>query len=515
MYIGSAMDRLAIINGAIWTGDGTRVLGSVIIESGRITSLIPGPPPASLDCPVLDAKRGSVLPAFTDPHAHCSQLARFKTAVDLFETKSKEEAIDLLFKKSQGTDPNQWIVGTKAQEGSWTVPSVPTREELDRIPNPTVVLRICLHSLFANSRAIELIGVEKFAGLEGAIRDANGAFTGTFEEAARVPFFEQVKSDAPDAVFRSLCHEWLSYGLAEIHPIADEDFEYYQKLSLSQPLPVKFRLYPHNPSLNFSMISGQGNSKLCYGGLKIFLDGSIGARTAAVRAPYADVGSNGVLLYSDEDLYSTVTQTFEHNVQLMVHCIGDAALDQFLNVLEKVQANGIVSRWPVKLTHLEICHQDQIERMTKLNCVCDVQPHMIISDSPFLETILGSETSQICFPIRSMIEAGLVVTGSSDAPVEPIDPLTGIWAATVRTPQVNPEEVIDLDAALKLYTINPQKVIMNDGEKGLIKSGYVADIVVFQEDLFEVPLNDLRSCHVAWTLVDGEVVYSRAKARRL
>jgi predicted amidohydrolase YtcJ len=221
------------------------------------------------------------------------------------------------------------------------------------------------------------------------------------------------------------------------------------------------------------------------------------------------VESTGVQLYSDDELYRTLTAAFQADVQVMAHCIGDASLDQFLNVLEKAKSNGIRSRWPVKLTHVELCHKEEIQRMAPLGCACDVQPHMIITDSPFLEGILGLDRRALCFPFRTMIETGLIVTGSSDAPVEPIDPRTGIWAAVVRTPQMNPSEALSLDDALKLYTVNPQRLVRNEAEKGLIKPGYVADVVVFQQNLFEVPPNDLKSCEVAHTIVDGRVAYSR------
>jgi predicted amidohydrolase YtcJ len=509
----SDLSRLALTNGSIWTGDGNRFNGSVIIEAGVIKSVIPGPLPDAIDCPVIDAKGGSILPAFTDVHVHFSQVVKFNLSVDLARTKSKAEAIDLLLERSRAiNDPTQWIVGMNLQEEKWSEPVLPTRWDLDAVPNPTMVVRNCLHTRIANSLAIEFVGESKFGFSENIFRDAEGRLTGIFKEAeAWIAFAEVLDSDPPEGAFRELCDQCVRFGLAEVHPICDVGIEYYEKLNAAKPLPLKFRFYRQNLELKFSMPSGTGNSKFSYGGYKIFIDGGVGSRTAAVREPYLDVHTSGILNFTDSDLYNSIKAAFESDVQVMTHCIGDAGLDQLLNVLEKLKADGCWTRWPFKLTHLEVSHKDQVKRIAQLGCFCDMQPHMIPSDSDLLVMILGPERASECFPIGSMVEAGIVVAGASDSPVEPIDPLTGIWGAVVRTPAMNLAERLTLDEALKMYTINAQKLIMKDKEKGLIEPGYVADIVVFEDDLFAIDPNDLRQCKVAATIIDGRVAYSRSQ----
>jgi predicted amidohydrolase YtcJ len=191
------------------------------------------------------------------------------------------------------------------------------------------------------------------------------------------------------------------------------------------------------------------------------------------------------------------------------HVIGDRGLDQFLNVLERLQSEGIESRWPVKLTHVELCHPDQVARIAALKAFCDIQPGQLTTEASFLPSVIGHSRMQHCFPLRSLINAGVVVAGSSDAPVEPTNPMIGIQAAVVRHPAMNLEERISLHEALQLYTINAQKLVKNDHRKGLLRPGYLADIAVFEKDLFAVEPSTLTECKVAVTIVNGAVVFRR------
>jgi predicted amidohydrolase YtcJ len=202
---------------------------------------------------------------------------------------------------------------------------------------------------------------------------------------------------------------------------------------------------------------------------------------------------------------------FEAGEQIMAHVIGDRGLDQLLSVLERLESEGVRSDWPVKLTHCELCHPDQVKRIARLGAFCDVQPAELVGEAEYLPYILGTERMQHCFPFRSLVDAGVVCAGSSDAPVDSANPLIGIRAAVVRHPLMNVDERISLNDALKMYTINAQKLVRNDHQKGLLLPGYIADVAVFQEDLFDVSPDALTQCQVAATIVDGRVAYQRNK----
>jgi predicted amidohydrolase YtcJ len=305
--------------------------------------------------------------------------------------------------------------------------------------------------------------------------------------------------------------EALSLGIAEVHAIsadavlAGESVWAYEKLREEGKLAIRIRLYlteAENPGI-------EDDEWLSYGGRKIFLDGAFGGRTAAVRKRFADANTKGVLRFSDEELYETVKDTMKRGSQLMAHVIGDRGLDQLLGVLERLLSEGVKSEWPVKITHCELCHPDQVERIARLGAFCDVQPAQLTTDAEYLTAIIGSERMQHCFPFRSMIDAGITIVASSDAPVESDNPLTGIHAAIVRHPAMNLAECISLDDALKMYTINAQKLIKNDHQKGLLRPGYVADITIFEEDLFALATDSLSGCKVAATVVNGRIAYER------
>jgi predicted amidohydrolase YtcJ len=160
--------------------------------------------------------------------------------------------------------------------------------------------------------------------------------------------------------------------------------------------------------------------------------------------------------------------------------------------------------------HCELCHPDQVERIARLGAFCDMQAGQLTSEASFLPSVIGRERMMHCFPFRSLIDAGVIVVGSSDAPTEPPNPMIAIRAAVVRHPTMNLDERISLHEALQMYTINAQKLIMNNHKKGLLVPGHLADIAVFEDNLFAVHPEALDECKVAATIVNGQIAYKRA-----
>jgi predicted amidohydrolase YtcJ len=499
----------------IWDGIQKPFLGTLTCTS-RITSITPGAP-LSLpsDCQLLDAKGGSVIPAFTDVHQHFSASSHKNSSkfVLLQNAQSLSEAINLLL-RSEIAKLGDWIVGFSLNHNQFPDPKLPTGSDFDVIPNPVLISHQCGHTYFINSLAISKVGASNFANLDGVHRDSKGRMTGVLDDGADAPlrpFFTNFHDDCPDDWIRCM-KETLSFGIAEVHAIsadvvlAGEAVHIYEKLRNEGKLGLRVRLY-------LTEIEDGRNLKedewLSYGGHKIFVDGAFGGRTAAMKKPFIDVNTTGILRYTDEELYEDIRHTFVSGVQLMVHVIGDRGMDQILNMLERLNSEGIRSGCPIKLTHCELCYPDQIRRIAKLDAFCDVQPNQIISEGSFLPNAIGSERMKHCFPFRSMIDEGVTIVGSSDAPVDPDNPLIGIHGAVIRHPEMNLEERITLNEALKMSTINAQKLIKNDHNKGLLKSGYVADITVFKEDLFAVEPENLLNCKVAATIVNGKIAYQR------
>jgi predicted amidohydrolase YtcJ len=510
------MRPLVIINGMIWDGVQKPFLGTLTCTN-HINSVCHGVSVTiPTDAEVFDAKGGSVIPAFTDVHQHFSACAHKDSSkfVRLDGAHSLAEAINLLIDRSQTTLPGEWIIGTTLNHNQFTVRTLPTRIDLDAVPNPVLVTHQCGHSFFMNSLAISTIGESQFSNVEGVGRDSIGRMTGILEDGANAPLLRYFKklNDECTVDWINAMNSVLRLGIAEVHAIeaniilAQEPVHVYESLRDSGQLSVRIRLYLTERPNEHSI---EDDEWLSYGGHKIFVDGAFGGRTAAMREPFNDVNRRGVLCYTDDELYKCLKKTFECGLQLMVHVIGDRGLDQLLDVLEKLASEGVHSDWPIKLTHCELCHPEQIDRIARIGAFCDVQPGQLTSEVSFLPDVIGHERMQHCFPFRSMIDAGITIVGSSDAPVDPDNPLIGIHAAVVRHEAMNLKERISLHEALKMYTINAQKLIKNDHKKGLLLPGYLADIAVFEEDLFAVNPEKLPECKVAATIVNGKIAYRR------
>jgi predicted amidohydrolase YtcJ len=345
------MKKLVIINGMVWDGIHEPFLGTVVCTD-RITEVLPGPPstiPSGAD--VLDAKGGSVTAALTDVHQHFSAWARAQSPsslyISLYEIKSLEEVIEMLLVRSKITAPEDWVIGVAMDHNIWKNRRVPTRLDLDVIPNPTLITHQCGHSYYINSRAIELIGESKFDSSVGVCRDGDGRMTGVLEEEGHAPlcryFQTRLKNEPQDWI--DAMQYALSMGIAEVDPIcsnivlAHESIRVYEKLRDADKLSIRIRYYLTD--LSDAHDSSPHDEWLSYGGRKIFIDGAFGGRTAAMREPFRDTGQTGMLCHTNEDLYEIIKETFNCGLQLMAHVIGDRGLDQILNVLERLVSEGI------------------------------------------------------------------------------------------------------------------------------------------------------------------------------
>lgn len=507
---------LAIENAMIWPGFGQQFYGSLIVnQDGKIEDV--GEPekiksnPLYQSCNKIDVNKCTVIPAFTDCHCHLSSIVRHKSFIDLSSAKSANEVIETLSNVAKKLQPKSWIFGKNFNETNFPDWKIPTRFDLDVISNPIIIQRVCFHLHIINSAAFEIIGMSKFDGIEGAVRNENGELNGLLQEAASqliIPFIDSIQLSSTD--YQSVFNEFLSYGVAEIHTVGapesglSDSIYAYQKMRKSGELPVKIVVYL---TQDIPFGSFFGDDYIMYGGRKIFMDGSLGANTAALRERYNCCDTLGILNHTDEELESILLKAKQQDLQIMAHCIGDRGIEQIVRMIEKVNPSV-----PVKLTHVQICPKDLCERIANLGSdkvIVDVQMLMLISDSPLLESWIGKDRIRDVFPLRSLIERNVVVTGSSDAPVETFNPMAAICAAVVRTPETGPHECIELSDALKMYTSNPQILVQRQNKKGTIEQGKVADLAIFECDIFNIAKDKLKDCKINTTIINGKIVYNR------
>jgi hypothetical protein len=526
-------NRKLLVSGAsVWTGDPSRpAAGAVLIENGIIAAV--GSPeevsslPGSSKALQVDAKGASIVPGLTDSHLHLTALSRQQAALSLHKAGSREHLLELVRQKAEETPPDEWIYGVGFNNAAWPDDRLPTMEELDRlgIPNPVLLLRICAHVHVVNSKALEAAGLSKDMSGQGVMKDGNGNMTGTLLENAAKPVVEAMKKrmykdEAEEgALFRTMAG-LAAEGITTVHPCSsasyglEENIRAYRTLAARGALPLRVRLYADEviPGWN---VSGDGDEWLSYGGMKFFLDGSLGGRTAAMSFPYVDEPSTcGILNMDDKTFRERLADVHKRGIQAQVHAIGDAAIDQFIRAAQSLEdlpplPGGLRHR----LVHAQICRPDQMDRLARLGIVCDVQPVFVPSDISITEPRIGKKRLGWAYAWKSMLEKGILLTASSDAPVEPTNPWRGLWAAVARTDDAGnppggwlPEQKLDLGEALTLYTVNPWRAVGNN-HWGSIKPGNPADLVILDRNIFKTPSEELSEVRPVMTFVGGRLSY--------
>jgi len=252
-----------------------------------------------------------------------------------------------------------------------------------------------------------------------------------------------------------------------------------------------------------------GSDFIKVGGLKLFQDGSLGARTAAMIDNYEDTPGNGISIYSQEDLDNFVTKGFKQGFQIIIHGIGDRACEMILNSYEKISKDTEDNLRPV-IVHCQFTNEDLLNRFKELNVIANVQPAFIMSDYPIVEKAVGKARTKSSYAFNSMIQKGIPVAFSSDAPIESFNIIEGIHGAVNRTDLNNKPEggfninegVTALDA-LKAYTTGPSYMSFDEDIKGKIKANYLADFVVLSQDITAVPKNKIKETKILETYVNG------------
>jgi predicted amidohydrolase YtcJ len=245
-------------------------------------------------------------------------------------------------------------------------------------------------------------------------------------------------------------------------------------------------------------------------GIKVFVDGSLAARTAALNEPYIDdQATMGQLLYSKEELDTLVVKAHKANFRLVMHAMGDRAINMALNAIEKALREVPRKDHRYRLEHASVLNNELIRRIKKLGIIVSVQPKCVISEFTMWSAVerLGSERARLLYPLKTLINEGIRIIGGSDCPMEPLSPMQGIQAAVTR--EYYPEEQITVDEALQMYTVNPAYSAFEDSTKGSIEEGKLADITILSANPRTVPANEIGDIKVEMTVVGGKIVYKK------
>ena len=471
----------------------------------------------------VDLEGGLVLPGFIDTHVHVYGVGIALKRLDLRGVKSIEELKEKLAKKVEEVRRGEWIIGRGWDQENFKEKRFPTRWDLDEVSphNPVILYRICGHVAVVNSLALEKAGINENTRDPpgGVIVREHGIPNGVLLEDAINLVSKVIPSPSPKEYEEAVLNGLLSFaenGVTTVHAmsVCKEELQALLTLWKRNKLPIRVRIYVcptvFNSLLNTGFIGGFGDDMLKIIGVKILLDGSFGGRTARLREPYSDDPSTrGELLYTEEQLANILEKAYRNGFQVAAHAIGDEALELLLTTIKKLRIPGHF----VRIEHASLTPPDLLDLMVELGVKFSVQPHFVITDWWVIDR-LGVKRGRWVYAFKTLIQKGLLVTGSSDAPVEPHNPWTGVYAAVTRGEfedlpiyKVGSAEALDLATALKIYTVNGGK--MTEEPLGCLKEGFYADFILLNVNPFSLETNKLKEVRVLKTFVSGKEVRRR------
>lgn len=472
---------------------------------------------------VVDLRGKTVVPGFTDTHVHMRGFGASLTRLDLRDTASIEEIQQKLQEQAKKTQKEKWILGGGWDQEKFKEKRYPTRFDLDKVApkNPVFLRRVCGHICAVNTKALQIANINektKFPqGGEIDIDPKTGELTGILRENTMQLIEKEIPKLNEEELEQAClfaCQKAVEAGLTTVHWIIDSpnEIRIIQKLRANKKLPI--RIYIIIPVefmehiIELGLQTGFGDDMVKIGGIKILTDGSLGARTAALTKPYGDEPkTKGMTLYTQEELDRLVRKAHGANLQLAVHAIGDKAVDMTLIALETALAKHPRKNLRHRIEHASVLNKKLVSRMKKLDIIASMQPHFIASDF-WVTNRLGPKRARWVYAFKTLIHKGVLTTGGSDCPVEPISPLLGIYAAVAR--DKNKEERITVDEALHMYTINAAFASFEEKVKGSIEVDKLADFTVLSHDPKKIAPEEIKNIKVEMTIVDGKIVYAKA-----
>jgi len=524
------------INGKIWTGDPAQPEASAVaVKANTIIALGSNADVKKLAnnaTKIIDLEGKRVTPGFIDNHTHFKDVSGLLSAVQLRDASSKKEFVRRIAEFASGMKPGQWMLDGIWDHEAWGG-QLPEAKWIDKVtPNTPVYLwRTDGHMALANTAAMKLAGVsEKTADVAGGeiVRDRDGKPTGVFKDAAMDLITKVIPplTTAEQATsFRSGIEHAISFGVTQIHNMGSwADLNAFQKLHEQHQL--KMRIYSFVPVQTYAELAdyvskeGRGNDMHRWGGLKAMVDGSLGSTTAWFYEAYNDEPDKfGFPIYDLKEFKSWISGGDLAGLHVTVHAIGDRANDWILDSFEDIVKTNPANkqrRW--RIEHAQHLTPAAIKRMQQLSVIPSMQPYHAIDDGRWAEKRIGAERIKATYAFRSLFDANAMVTFGSDSPVAPMNVMEGIYAAVTRRTLdgANPDgwipaEKITIEEALKAYTVNNAYAGFQENKLGQLSPGYLADFVVLDQDIFTIPMQQIKDVTVSMTVIDGKVVYQKTE----
>ena len=524
---------LAIVNARVWTGNPAQPWATGLAVSGdRILSVgssaeIAKLARASSSARVIDAEGGMVTPGFIDSHVHFLTGGQQLSSVQLRDARTREEFVARIKAYAATVSPGTWITGGNWDHQQWGG-DLPTRAWIDSVTpqNPVWVSRLDGHMALANSLALAAAKVTRSTPeVEGGtiVRDSEGEPTGILKDNAQSYVNRVEQPNTPDQDDRALAAAMkhvAEKGVTSVHNMSDfAGLAAIERAHSAKSMIT--RIYQVLPIAQWERVRdtvasrGKGDEWVRIGGLKGFVDGSLGSHTAAMFEPFADTPKDsGFLVETESDLYRWTSEGDKAGLQLIVHAIGDRAINTQLNIFERVaRENGPRDR-RFRIEHAQHIAPRDIPRFASLGVIASMQPYHAIDDGRWAEKVIGPERAKTTYAFRSLLDSRAKLAFGSDWFVAPPTPLEGIYAAVTRRTLDDrnpngwiPEQKIGVEEALRAYTIDGAYASFDEKLKGSIERGKLADIVILDRDVTTIAPETIRDARVKFTIVGGKVVY--------
>lgn len=499
----------------------------VRVENGRITHVIDGEPPADLSGKRIDLPGAAILPGLVDAHLHLRGLGATAREVDLRGTKSPEEVADRIREAAGKAPPGAWIRGRGWDQNDWQKKEFPDHAALDKAaPGRAVVLsRVDGHALWVSAPVLAAARIDATtkAPQGGEIlHDAAGAPTGVLVDNA-MDLVARAAPPATPAEVRADLERGMELcrraGLTAVHDMGTEPEVLRELRALESEGRVTLRVYAYLGG-DWSAIEPMLQTPPDRAGLvrvvgiKLFADGALGSRGAALFNPYSDrPDTTGLLVTSEDDLKKRAMAAHRAGHAVTIHAIGDRGNHIALDALAAARTLG-GTQPSHRIEHAQILAPDDIERFRNHHVVASMQPTHATSDMPWAEARVGPERIKGAYAWRTLLDRGVTVAFGSDAPVEGESPWLGIYAAVTRMDTEGrppggwrPHERVTLLEAITAFSATPNEVVKSE-VAGYVMPGNVADLTIVASDPFSVPVEALKGMRTVRTIVAGREVFA-------
>lgn len=476
----------------------------------------------------------TVIPGLIEGHMHFLRYGERKSMIDIF-WKPKEEILEKVAAEAKKLKPGEWIVSRGWNHEVWPDRKWPSKEELDKVApeNPVVLTRADNHSIWANSLALEKAGVDKDTpDPQGGeiLKNEKGEVLGVLTDTAMPFVLSKVPPMSAERRYEAYLKaqaDLLSYGVTSIMD-AGESLENLEILKKAyEKGDMKLRSYEMllattNQDVLFieagnKPTTGLFGDRLSIAAVKVVSDGSLGSRSAWMLEDYHDrPGHKGNGRYTDDELYAILARAYANGFQIGVHAIGDAAVRQVINQVERVIKANPAKDHRFRIEHFQIVNAQDIPRAIELGIVPAMQAVHATSDMNMAEDRVGPVTIKSSYAWRTVIDCHGEITNGSDAPVEAVNPYHGIYASVTRQdlqgkPEGgwHPEQKMTREEALKSFTIWAAFGQFEDKIKGSLEAGKLADFTVIDRDLMVCPESELKDIQALQTVIGGEVAFER------